>query len=170
LFRMLEIYHRRWPEVRPLRRVPVYGGEIAQQDQRLTGAITIEMLGDAFQSGTRRYRRFWRTILSPGNFDAVIELFNKPRGAKHFSPELWAQVVFDFAVVYNKGENDPDKVAAALLPLYYKRIATILRETNAKLDAVEQVVQAQAQVFAEHKQYLVHRWQTYVPWAVDGVR
>ena len=170
LFRMLEIYHRRWPETRPLRGVPICGGEIAQKDQRLTGAITIEMLSDAFQSGTRRYRRFWRTILSPGNFDAVIELFNKPHGTKHFPPDLWAQVVFDFAVVYNKGENDPDKVAAALLPLYYKRIATILRETNAKLDAVEQVVQAQAQVFAEHKQYLVHRWETYVPWAVDGVR
>ena len=170
LFRMLEIYRRRWSETRPLRGVPVCGGEIAQPDQRLTGAITVEMLGDAFQSGTRRYRRFWRTILSPGNFDAVIELFNKARGATHFPPELWAQVVFDFAVVYNKGENDPDKVAAALLPLYYARIATILRQTNAKLDAVEQVVQAQAKVFAEHKQYLVHRWQTYVPWAVDGVR
>jgi glycosyltransferase involved in cell wall biosynthesis len=170
LFRMLEIYRRRWSETRPLRGVPICGGEIVQKDQRLTGAITIEMLSDAFQSGTRRYRRFWRTILSPGNFDAVIELFNKPHGTKHFPPDLWAQVVFDFAVVYNKGENDPDKVAAALLPLYYKRIATILRETNAKLDAVEQVVQAQAQVFADHKQYLVHRWQTYVPWAVDGVR
>ena len=170
LFRMMEIYRRRWPETRPLRGVPVCGEDDTPQNQRLTGAITIEMLGDAFQSGTRRYRRFWRSILSPGNFDQVIELFNKARGATHFSPELWAQVVFDFAVVYNKGENDPDKVAAALLPLYYARIATILRETNAKLDAVEKVVQAQAQVFAEHKRYLLHRWQTYVPWAVDGVR
>lgn len=170
LFRMLEIYRRRWTEARPLRGVPVCGEEIAQKDQRLTGAITIEMLSDAFQSGTRRYRRFWRSILAPGNFDQVIELFNKPHGAKHFSPELWAQVVFDFAVVYNKGENDPDKVAAALLPLYYKRIATILRETNAKLDAVERVVQAQAQMFAQHKAYLLRRWETYVPWAVDGVR
>ncbi|MEW5719090.1 MAG: glycosyltransferase [Chloroflexota bacterium] len=170
LFRMLEIYRRRWFEARPIRSVSTCGGEIAQKDQRLTGAITIEMLSDAFQSGTRRYRRFWRNILAPANYDAVIELFNKPRGAKHFSPELWAQVVFDFAVVYNKGENDPDKVAAALLPLYYKRIATILRETNAKLDAVEQVIQAQAQVFAEYKPYLVRRWETYVPWAADGVR
>jgi len=83
---------------------------------------------------------------------------------------LWAEVVFDFAVVYNKGETDPDKVAAALLPLYYARIATILRETNAKLDVVEKVVQAQAQVFAEHKRYLLQRWKTYVPWAVDGLR
>jgi glucosylglycerate synthase len=170
LFRMLEIYHRRWPETHPLRVIPICGADTMSSSQRLTGAITVEMLRDAFRSGTRRYRRFWRSILSPENFSAIIDLFNKERGSTHFPPDLWAQVVFDFAVVYNKGENDPDKVAAALLPLYYARIATILRETNARLDAVEKVVQAQAQAFAEHKQYLLHRWETYVPWAADGVR
>ncbi len=170
LFRMMEIYHRRWPETRPLRAIPFCGDNPLLENQRLTGAITIDMLSDAFHSGARRYRRLWRSTLSPSNFNAVIELVNKPRGAMHFGADLWARAVFDFAVVYNKGENDPDKVAAALLPLYYARIATILRETNAKLDAVEQVVQAQAQVFVEQKHYLSHRWQTYVPWAADGVR
>ena len=170
LFRMLEIYRRRWTETNPLCGIPVCGEEIAQKDIRLTGAITIEMLTAAFQSGTRRYRRLWHSVLAPSHFDAVIGLFDKARGATHFPPELWAQVVFDFAVVYNRGENDPDKVAAALLPLYYARIATILRETNSKLDAVERVVQAQARVFAEHKPDLVKRWETYVPWAVDGMR
>ncbi len=170
LFRMLEIYRKRWPETHPMHRVPSCGADQLASSQRLTGAITIDMLCDAFNSGTRRYRRFWRTILAPTNFDRVIELFNKPRGAKYFPPDLWAQTVFDFAVVYNKGENDPDKVAAALLPLYYARIAAILRETNAKLDAVEQAVQLQAQVFADNKKYLLYRWQTYVPWALDGAR
>lgn len=170
LFRMLEIYRRRWPETRPLRQIPVCGEADLQENPRLTGAITVDMLIDAFNSGTRRNRRLWRTIMSPENYELVIELFNRPRGATHFPPELWAQCVFDFAVVYNKGESDPDKIAAALLPLYYARIATILRETNARLDAVEKVVQAQAKTFAEHKQYLLQRWQTYVPWATDEAR
>jgi len=170
LFRMLEIYRRRWHEPRPLRVVPVYGEPIVSPDQKLTGAITLEMLSDAFASGARRYRRLWRSVLAPGTLDAVMELVGKTRGVTSFSSELWARVVFDFAVVYNKGENDPDKVVAALLPLYYARIATLLRETGARLDAVEQAVQVQAQVFVQSKPYLVHRWETYVPWAVDGVR
>jgi glycosyltransferase involved in cell wall biosynthesis len=170
LFRMMEIYRRRWPETGPLRTIPFCGEDTVPGDMRLTGEITIDMLNDAFQSSTRRYRRFWRNIMTPSNMDAVVELFNKPRGATHFPPELWARVVFDFAVVYNKGENDPDKVAAGLLPLYYARIATILRETNAKLDAVEKAVQAQAKCFVDQKPYLLRRWETYVPWAVDGVR
>jgi hypothetical protein len=170
LFRMMEIYRRRWSETRPLRAVSCCGENPLLENQRLTGAITIDMLNDAFHSGARRCRRLWRSTLAPMNFQAIDDLVDKPRGATRFEGDLWARAVFDFAVVYNKGENDPDKVAAALLPLYYARIATILRETNARLDAVEQVVQAQAQTFVEQKPYLLHRWQTYVPWAVDGVR
>lgn len=170
LFRMMDIYRRRWPETRPLRPVPVWGERLAPDNQKLTGAITIEMLNEAFHSGARRYRRLWRGTLAPSSFEEIAALVDKPRGATHFGPELWARAVFDFAVVYNKGENDPDKVAAALLPLYYARIATILRETGAKLDAVEKIVQAQAQTFVDQKQYLIQRWQSYVPWAAEGVR
>ena len=170
LFRMMEIYRRRWPEPHALRPVSFYGNGVMNHTKKLTGAITIDMLTDAFRSGARRYRRFWRTIMVPSHCDLVLELLNRPRGATHLSPELWARIVFDFAVVYNQGETDPDKVVAALLPLYYARIATILRETKSKPDEVEQAVQTQAQCFAEQKRYLLHRWQTYVPWAVDGVR
>ncbi|CAG0940782.1 partial Glucosylglycerate synthase, partial [Anaerolineae bacterium] len=170
LFRMMEIYRRRWGETRPLRAAPVHGNGIHADTQRLTATITVNMLSDAFQSGTRRFRRLWRSIMGPNNYREVIDLANRQRGATHFSAELWSRIVFDFAVVYNKGENDPDKVVAALLPLYYARTAAILRETGGKLEAVEQAVQAQAQSFAEQKPYLVRRWQTYVPWAIEGVR
>ncbi len=170
LFRMMDIYRRRWAETRPVRVVPTCGEPPVVESQKLAGAITVEMLNDAFHSGARRYRRLWRSTLAPNNLEQVWALVDKARGATQFGSELWARAVFDFAVVYNKGENDPDKVAAALLPLYYARIATILRETGNKLDAVEKVVQAQAKTFEEQKPYLIHRWQTYVPWASDGVR
>ncbi len=170
LFRMLDIYRRRWTETRPLRTVPVCGEPPVVDQQKLAGAITIDMLNDAFHSGARRYRRLWRSTLVPSSFEEINALVDKPRGGTHLGPDLWTRIVFDFAVVYNKGENDPDKVAAALLPLYYARIATILRETGGKLDAVEKVVQAQAQSFTNQKQFLIQRWETYVPWAVDGVR
>jgi len=170
LFRMLDIYRKRWPETRPLRTIPFYGERIAMDNQKLASAITVDMLSAAFHSGVRRYKRFWRTIMVPSHCTAVSEMDAKPRGATHFPADLWARIVFDFAVVYNKGETDPDKVAAALLPLHYARTATILRETGAKYDAVEKAVLDQFDCFNEQKKYLIHRWNTYVPWAVDGVR
>lgn len=170
LFRMMEIYRRRWSNGSQTRVVPLFGDRPTSESSHLTSSITVGMLSDAFLNGARRYRRLWRSILVPSNFREIYDLVNRPRGATHFSPELWARVVFDFAVVYNKGENDPDKVVASLLPLYYARVGTALRETGAKSQAVEKAVQAQAKSFADQKRYLLHRWETYVPWAIDGVR
>ncbi len=170
VFRMMDIYRKRWFANATPRKIPFYGNGAPPEPARLTGLITVDMLNDAFHSAARRYRRLWRTILAPSSLQQVIELANKPRGGTHFPPDLWSRVVFDCAVVYNKGENDPDKVAAGLLPLYYARIATILRETGAKQEAIEKVIQEQAQVFAEYKKYLLYRWESYVPWAADGVR
>ncbi len=170
VFRLMDIYRRRWPELKPVRTVPFYGNYVPPEPSRLTGGLTIDMLSDAFHSASRRYRRLWRTILAPTNADDVIELANRPRGGTHFPADLWARVVYDAAVVYNKGENDPDKVVAGILPLYYARVATILRETGARYEAVEKEIQDQVKAFADQKQYLVYRWETYVPWGMDGVR
>lgn len=171
LFRMMDIFKRRWPATHGERAIPLYGGRDGiLEPAKLTGLISIDMLNDAFHSGARRTRRLWRTVLAPTNLEQVIDLANRPRGGTRFPPDLWARAVFDSAVVYNKGENDPDKVALGLLPMYYARVATVLRETGGKLDAVEEAIQEQARVFAEQKPYLLYRWETYVPWAADGVR
>lgn len=132
--------------------------------------ITTASLADAFTAGVRRYSRIWKTVLLPSNRTAIMQLAEKPGGGYHFPPELWSRVVFDFAVVYNKGEGDPDKVVAALLPLYYARAATIMKEAGSRADAMEKAVLTQAETFANEKPYLVRRWETYVPWAWDGVR
>lgn len=172
LFRMMEIYHRRWEVTEALRPIPFCGNGAPQFSEPAYAAsgTTVEMLNEAFVNGARRHRRVWRSVLVPSHMKEIFDLVSEPRGATHFSRELWARVVFDFAVVYNKGESDPDRVVAALLPLYYARVAATLRESGSKADAQEKAIQMQAQAFTDQKKYLLQRWKRYVPWAVDGVR
>lgn len=171
LFRMMDIYRRRWPQVGAPQGAPFSGNGLEMETTRKPSApITTASLADAFAAGVRRYSRIWKTVLLPSNRAMIMQLADKPGGGYHFPAELWARVVFDFAVVYNKGEGDPDKVVAALLPLYYARAATIMKETGSRADAVEKVILTQADTFASEKPYLIRRWETYVPWAWDGVR
>jgi len=68
-------------------------------------------------------------------------------------------------VVYNRGEGDPDKVALSLLPVYYARKASLLRSLEGEpWTAVEDAIKKQADAFLEHKEYLVDRWVSYLPW------
>lgn len=171
LFRMMDIYKRRWQETQQARTAPFVGNGAAPQPLRAwIPNITAAALGDAFVAGSRRYTRLWKTALTPSTRNAIRELTELPDGATRFGTKLWARTVYDFATVYNQGEGDPDKIVAALLPLYYARCATIMRETALEPTAVEMAVQEQAKQFALEKPYLVHLWETYVPWAWEGVR
>ncbi len=171
LFRMMDIYRRRWPQMGAPRPAPFYGNAYDEEIPRKgVPPITTASLADAFVAGVRRYSRIWKTVLLPSNRAVIKQLLERSGGAYHFPANLWARVVFDFAVVYNKGEGDPDKVVASLLPLYYARSATLMKETGSKSDAVEKAITAQAETFIAEKPYLLRRWETYVPWAWDGVR
>ncbi len=171
MFRLMDIYKRRWQETQPARTAPFYGNGVVPESVRAwIPSVTAAALGDAFAAGARRYARLWKTALTPSTRNAIRELSEAPDGALRFGAKLWARTVFDFATVYNQGEGDPDKIVAALLPLYYARCATLMRETNLESHAVEHAVQEQAREFAIEKPYLLHLWETYVPWAWEGVR
>ncbi|MCC7163275.1 MAG: glycosyltransferase [Anaerolineae bacterium] len=171
LFRMMDIYKRRWHQAQQSRNVPYFGnGAVRQPATPWIPSVSTAALSDAFVAGSRRYARLWRTALTPSTRNAIRELSEAPDGATRFGAKLWARTVYDFATVYNQGEGDPDKVVAALLPLYFARCATIMRETALEPNAVELTVQEQAKHFAIEKPYLVQLWDTYVPWAWEGVR
>ncbi len=178
LFRLMDIYRKRWPDMGAPRTAPVYGNGNSQHHALPHGAaapreftsVDMTLLAELFVSGWRRYARIWKTVLSPSNRTAIRHLVEQPDGAFHFPADLWARVVFDFAVVYNKGEGDPDKVVAALLPIYFARAATIIQETDSNPELVEQAIHAQAETFMAEKPYLLRRWASYVPWAWEGVR
>jgi glucosylglycerate synthase len=161
LFRLMSIYRRVWPEVPGTRPVPMWG-EVHHLDPDPV-PTTRQTLWDGFLRGMKRYRRNLRTILTDDQRTLLKQLANGERPP--FPDDVWAQIVMDFAVVYNRGEGDPDKVALALLPVYYARKASLLREVEGKpWTAVEDAIHRQADVFVRQKEYLVDRWITYVPW------
>lgn len=172
LFRLVDIYKRRWMETAiPSRPAPFYGnGARAEPPRPWLPSVTAAALADAFVVGARRYARLWKTALTPSTRLAIKELSETPDGAFHFSGKLWARTVYDFCTVYNQGEGDPDKIVAALLPLYYARCATLMRQTDMQVEALERAVDDQAKDFVADKPYLLHLWSTYVPWAWEGVR
>jgi hypothetical protein len=85
-----------------------------------------------------------------------------------FSDDAWARIVMDFAVVYNRGEGDPDKVALSLLPAYYARKASLLRTLEGQpWTAVDEAIHSQADAFVDYKEHLTERWVSYLPWQVS---
>lgn len=170
LFRMANIYRSVWSRVTNWdAAVPRYGPE---SDVDLVSlSAPVPALWQAAQAGYARLGRIWRTVLTEEDFAAVLEMLNKSEADVDFGDDLWARVVYDFTVVYNKGEGDPDKVAQALLPLFYLRTLSHMLEAQAMTARErESLVQTQAKAFIRHLTYLWEQWVAYVPWLDEGTR
>jgi hypothetical protein len=161
MFRLMSIYRRMWPEITGCRSVPLWGTQKLLDPEPVP--TTRQTLWDGFEKGMKRYQHMITTIVSDDKRQVLEELQDGQRPP--LPNKMWAEMVMDFAVVYNRGEGDPDKVALSLLPVYYARKATLLKPLEGvPWTAVEKAIVQQADVFLNRKEYLIDRWVSYQPW------
>ena len=129
----------------------------------------IAPLLDNLALGWIEHRALWRQILTDTNLSQIEALAALPPDRFYFPADLWARILFDFLVVFNKGEGDPYRVVDSLWPLYQGRLAAFWQEI-AGLAVVghEGTVAAQVAELEEARAYLKIRWHMYPPWQVDG--
>jgi len=124
------------------------------------------LLLDQLALGWIEYRALWRRILTPENLAQLEALAALPPDRFYFPADLWTRIIYDFAVVFNKGDCDPYQVALSLYPLFQGRLAAFWQEiAGLALVGREGTVAAQAVEFEETRPYLKLRWHTYTPWS-----
>lgn len=164
LFRSLSVHRKVWQKEAPAQVIPFHGGRCP--DRSVPCRACVEELFHAFRQGRKHYLQEWRQVLLPSTLQAVEALASQPSpDTFQFPLPLWVRVALEFAVVYNRGEGDPDKVAEALLPLFYGRAATYVRQTEGMTPAErEQVVQEIVEAFIAAKPFFLKYWAEYQPW------
>lgn len=167
MFRLMTIYRRAWPAVAQIQSVPLYGEMELAEPEEVPPAL--DSIWEAFNKGLSRFWDLWPTILAPDNWDGVRQNLSQTGERSYrldLPPELWTKIAYDFAVVYNKGEGDPDKVVTALLPFYYARKANLIEQAAAwDYETYDQHIHEQADLFTQRKPYLIERWESYLPWS-----
>lgn len=163
LFRYLTTHRSTWQQDLPLREIP-YVGPRKQADLPACEDYTASLL-QGFKEGRDTLNTYWEQVLSGDTLRGVLALFDQPTKAFAFPADLWARCVIEFAVVYNRGEGDPDRVVDALLPLFCARAAAYVRETQGlDFEDREARVDAIVQAFRAQKGLLADLWDDYRPW------
>jgi hypothetical protein len=81
-------------------------------------------------------------------------------GSFAYSSELWARIIFNFAVAYrNAEEADRDTLMEALIPFYHSRVLSFVNKTR-DFDPrqAEEYLDRTSRVFEAEKYYLIDRW------------
>jgi hypothetical protein len=169
MFRFLTTHQRLWAKGGTRRDIPWRGGRYPdrQVPSREGGGALLEGL----RAGEREYGGEWQRILTAPTLAAVRALWPSLVAGNDFPDELWARVALECAVVYNKGEGDPDKVIEALLPLYYGRAAAFLARTQEQTCAERwQAAQRLAAAFQATKPFVTELWNDEQLWIDDRER
>jgi hypothetical protein len=95
-----------------------------------------------------------------GSSDHVTtEEMSEAVAAYSFPDELWAGIVYDLVVAAHREIVPLETLVAALVPLYFGRVGSLIVETRHldQADADDRV-ERQARAFELRKPYLVERW------------
>ncbi len=138
LFRLAARYEDVWTAVAGSRPAPVVG-EIAPVEPEPIGADPARLRAK-LAATAGEYEQAWAEVLSepvPATLD----------------PDSWARVVFDFLAAALRDPDSCERLARALLPLYYARVADFLDEARDLTTAqAEDLVEAGALAMEKEKQ------------------
>ena len=122
--------------------------------------IDVERMVGAFERGVRDLGTIWEHVLAPETLGDVLSLEPGDLARFRFPDELWARVVYDFALGYHYNVVYRDHLLRSLVPLYLGRTAAFVLATRPRPAAtVEDALAAVAVAFEAQKRYLVDRWR-----------
>jgi hypothetical protein len=155
-FTVMQRHEDLWLEVRGTEPIPSVGDPLPVGVE--DAAVDVEGMQEAFRQGARDLTPIWELILAPDTLAEVLALDGG--GRLRFPDDLWARVVYDFALGHHYSVVHRDHLLRSLAPLYLGRTAAYVlasgpvgaAATQAQLDAV-------AAAFERQKPYLVEHWR-----------
>ena len=146
-----------WQHIRASEPVPTYGDPLPLAEESF--ALDTRRLLDPFRLGSRNLQEIWLLVLPP---TALLEL----KKAERLSPEqfripdeLWARIVYDFALAYRLRTIARDHLLRAMTPLYLGWLASYALQVETAGVAVERRVETLCTAYENAKPYFVSRWR-----------
>lgn len=158
LFGVMEGYEDLWREVVGSARVPAAG--VPEPPPAEPAPIDVDRMLAAFRRGVRDLGSIWEHVLAPETLGDVLSLDARDGAGGGFPDELWARVVYDFALGHHWGVVHREHLLRSLVPLFLGRTAAFVLATRDRdAAAADAALEAVGAAFEGQKPYLVDRWR-----------
>ena len=119
--------------------------------------LEIARLVNSFQLGMRDLREIWRLVLPPAT---LFELQKISPDKFRIPDELWAKIIYDFALAHRLRTINRTHLLRSLAPLYLGWVASYAREfENADPRALARRLERLSLAYEACKPYLISRWR-----------
>jgi hypothetical protein len=157
LFLDVERYAPHWQHTRGSTPVPEFG-----QPMFVAGpenAVEVSPLLELFSLASRNLSEVWSMILPPSTLVELRRLTRQESGFR-MPDEMWARIVYDFALSFRLRTINRDQMLRAMTPIYLGWVASYAVELeNATPEAIEQRLETLCLAYETTKSYFISRWR-----------
>jgi len=124
------------------------------------GAVDADAMIESFHLGAQNLEDVWGVVLPPTTLLELRKLARLPAEQFRMPDELWARIVYDFALGHRLQTINREHLLRSITPLYLGWIASFALESE-KTGPAEQeaLLERLSKAYEANKPYLVSRWR-----------
>ncbi len=147
-----------WQKIRGSEPVGAFGSPCLEEHE--APPFDVRQCLEAFRLGVASLHEIWSVALPATSLHALRKLARVPDDDFRLPDDLWARVVYDFALAFHQRRVGREHLLSAFTPLFWAWIASFVQHVAA-LDApmVEDRLEALCMQFEAEKPYLISRWR-----------
>ncbi|MCC7498046.1 MAG: hypothetical protein IT160_10745 [Bryobacterales bacterium] len=147
-----------WQRMRTSERVPLLGSYKGDSTQPVN--VNVRRMTESFRLGYQDLRDLWSKVLPPASIIHLKRMAAQTDQTFHFDDDLWARILFDFAVAYRLRVIAREHLLGSLTPLYLGWVASYVRDVELATAAeAERRMEHLCGTFESLKPYLISRWR-----------
>ena len=158
LFVLMEQNKAVWKAVKGSRTVPMFGLKKFLEPEPIQ--VDLGRLVTEYKTGFRQFKGLYRDIFSPDCFIQLKECAAKAKTKFIMPNSIWVMVLYETAATFHRWTFNRTQLVNLVTPLYLGRVASFINQTRKMSSSqAEELVEEQAQVFEDHKDYLIQLWE-----------
>ncbi len=157
LLMLMEKHENIWKSLKGSKPTPIIGPSLNVKPQPFS--VNITKLIEDFKIGYSNYKEIWQKIISQENWQVIRKLSKSEEKNFFIEIENWARILYDLAAAFHHWKGNRKLMVSLMTPLYFARVASFVNRTkNMTNEEAEAVVEEQAKIFEQNKDYLIKRW------------
>jgi len=159
IFDLMIEFEYLWKETSGSLPSSIFGFGLGVKENPPDLSVNKDALFDSFISGFNRYGNLWDKIILQPELIELSKIRELSKEKFYYHSDLWARILFDFAIAYRNNKIPREKIIEALIPFYHSRILSFVNKTS-EMDTkeCEEYLESIDRVIETEKYYLIERW------------
>ncbi len=160
LFDLMIDFEYLWKYTTESRPSSIYGFGLGVVEKPPPIKVNTQKLFNSFNDGFTKFGKIWEQVIPIPEFLELQKIKTIPKIEQFYYPSnLWARILFSFAVAYKNNEIDTEKILEALIPFYHSRVLSYVNHTKElETRESEEYLENINRIFESEKYFLLERW------------